>query len=176
MLERHIVEELIKAIPEEWTLRTGWLSAPHGLIAAGEALNYTEFLFGSQIDQMIRGIDNCPPDIVGILIKKKMPAEVKFGNSSCLGRCEVLSPTERVAIACHFIQAGYRGRLKFAWGGDDDNPAPFVCEIFLPKTQRHPADITVEIDNSRLDTARALPILNFCRDVLQLIEIRPEKE
>jgi hypothetical protein len=46
MLEKGIVAALIDAIPNNWVLQTGHLSAPNDLLISGTALAYTEFVFG----------------------------------------------------------------------------------------------------------------------------------
>jgi hypothetical protein len=170
ILERNIVAEFIKVIPVAWTLRTGILDAPNESIVAGEALNYTKFCFGSSINQMICGIDGGLPDIVGILIKKKMPGQVEFGDHACFGQCEVLSPAERVEVARYFIEAGYRGRLKFAKGGDDEEMAPMICEIFLPMVR--PRRLTVfEINmDEKYNSSWAFDMLQFAKRCLQPFE------
>jgi hypothetical protein len=170
MLERNIVAEFIKVIPAEWTLRIGTLDAPYELIIAGEALNYTKLHFGSQINQMICGIDRGLPDIVGIIIKKKMPGQVEFGDHRCFGQCEVLSPAERVEVACYFIEAGYRGRLKFAKGEDDEEMAPMICEIFLPVVRpRGPTVFEINMDE-KYDPNWAFDMLQFAKKCLQPFE------
>ena len=169
MLERSIVVEFIKVIPTQWTLRTGILDAPYELIISGEALNYTKFLFGSQIDQMIRGIDNGTPDIVGTLLRKKMPGQVEFGDHHCFGRCEVLLPAERIEMACHFIEAGYRGRLRFAEEEDDEEMAPKVCEVFLPTIQPEMlASFEINMDE-KYHSNWAYDMLKFAEKCLQPI-------
>jgi len=167
MLEMGIVSAFIKVIPIEWTLRTGMLDAPYELIIDGRALNYTKLHFGSQISQMIRGIDGASPDIVGTLIKKKMPGQVEFGDHTCFGQCEVLSPAERVEMACYFIEAGYRGRLKFAKGGDDEEMASMICEIFLPVVEpRGPTFFEINMDDKHHPNW-AFDMLQFAEKCLQ---------
>jgi hypothetical protein len=175
MLERGIVAEFIKVIPPTWILRTGILDAPYELIIAGEALNYTKFHFGSQIDQMIRGIDRAAPDIVGTLIKKKMPGQVEFGNHTCFGQCEVLSPTERVEVACYFIEAGYRGRLNFAKGGNDEEEARMICEIFLPVVKpQEPTRFEISM-NENIDPSWAFDMFQFAAKCLRPVETPAER-
>ena len=174
MLERSIVVEFIKVIPKEWTLRTGILDAPYKLINDGEALNYTKFHFGSSINQMIQGIDRANPDIVRTLIKRKLPGQVEFGDSSCFGECEVLSPEERVEVACYFVEAGYCGRLRFAEGKEEEETPEKICEIFSPRKYGQLKPIVFEINmNERLDPNWAFDLFEFAKKCLQPFESQP---
>ena len=53
IVAKEAVCTVIEAIPLEWAVVRGFLSAPEGMLASGEALASTRLVFGSQINRMV---------------------------------------------------------------------------------------------------------------------------
>jgi hypothetical protein len=81
-------------------------------------------------------------------------------------------------FAKYFIAADYRGDLEFGFSRENSEvrPAPLTCKIFLAaersRQRLDPPKITVEIDTQKLDTSWAWDVLNFCKKILEPVEMQ----
>ena len=163
-----IVDVIINAIPDDWKLRTGVLTA---FLITNRVSPNTKLHFGSSLTQMIEKIDinGVNPDITGILFHRRLPARVVIGDPHCFGECEVLSPAEGKEVARRFTREDYRGDLLFSPSPVDDQfHRSCFCRIVLPVGGY--AHITVAADDGKDYLEWVTPILKACRNLPDLAE------